>query len=345
MTRPLVSPDHRQRLISSGILLAILAGLLAYKSSAGSMAIREAGYNGTLQRDVQGLLLAPAGHSIAEDVIRRSITYLALVAPALAFGLLISGAVATGVSPRWLVRTLEGAPWRQHVVAGVAGTPLMLCSCCISPVFSAVLARSRRLGPALAVALASPSLNPVALLLTFMLFRPAIGFTRVAMGIVAVFVIAPAVGTLGQSLADDYSACARAPRAGTSSVVAFLLASINAMAKSVPVVVVGVMVSMWLSRALAMPILVPQTMRIAVVGIAAFTAVPIALPTFFEIPLALSLSGPSVPAGVATAILFAGPAINLPSLITIGRSSHWSISAGLAVAIGLLAWLGGVLVG
>ncbi len=39
------------------------------------------------------------------------------------------------------------------------------------------------------------------------------------------------------------------------------------------------------------------------------------------------------PAGGAAALLFAGPATNLPSLIVIGRYSSWKVAASLAVLV------------
>jgi uncharacterized membrane protein YraQ (UPF0718 family) len=55
----------------------------------------------------------------------------------------------------------------------------MLCSCCASPVFSAVYERSRRLSPSLALMLASPGMNPASLALCFMLFPTQIAAARV----------------------------------------------------------------------------------------------------------------------------------------------------------------------
>jgi uncharacterized membrane protein YraQ (UPF0718 family) len=81
------------------------------------------------------------------------------------------------------------------------------------------------------------------------------------------------------------------------------------------------------------------------VALAASIAVPIALPTFFEVPLALTLLGAGAPAGAAVAVLFAGPAVNLPSLLTIAHASSWKVSVTVAAVIWTLAVIGGVLTG
>ena len=70
--------------------------------------------------------------------------------------------------------------------------------------------------------------------------------------------------------------------------------------------------------------------RISVIVIVALIAVLLTLPSMFEIPLALSVLAAGGPAGAAAALLFAGPAINLPSLLVIGRYSSWKVAAGAA---------------
>jgi uncharacterized membrane protein YraQ (UPF0718 family) len=62
----------------------------------------------------------------------------------------------------------------------------MLCSCCVALIFASVYERSARC-PSLGLMLAAPALNPVALILTFILFDYRIGAVRLGTGIAAVF--------------------------------------------------------------------------------------------------------------------------------------------------------------
>lgn len=82
---------------------------------------------------------------------------------------------------------------------------------------------------------------------------------------------------------------------------------------------------------------------LAVIVVAAI-AVPLALPTFFEIPLALILLGSGAPIGAAVALLIAGPSVNLPSLLTITRSTNWKVAALVAASVWTLAVASGVFV-
>jgi hypothetical protein len=356
--------ERRRIVLSGAILLALVAGLLAYKSGSALAVLRHAASAGTLGLNADSLLIRSA--SSPYDLLARSITYLTIVGPALLFGILISGAVRAFVSPRWLVQTLGRSPVREQLAAGVAGAPLMLCSCCVAPIFSAVYERSRRLGPALAVALAAPSLNPAALALTFMLFPLGVATSRLMMGLVAVFAIAPLIARLAgaASLNARGAPRAAAPRLGSSSfgkllttlrssngspqpqaLPRFLSSSLHVAVRTVPLILAGVVLATWLAERLPIETFASPGAKILVVAGASLIALPMVLPTFFEIPLAFTLVGTGAPAGVAAAVLFAGPAINLPSLLTIGRASGWNVAAALAVAIALLAFTGGLLVG
>jgi uncharacterized membrane protein YraQ (UPF0718 family) len=147
--------------------------------------------------------------------------------PALVFGLLISAAVRAFIPVAALSRLFDGGSWRAQVIAGASGAPLMLCSCCVTPVFSSVYRRSSRL----------------------------------------------------------------------------------------------------------------------TIAVAASLAVPLALPTFFEIPLAVAILAAGAPAGAAAALLFAGPAVNLPSLLTVGQVAGWKAMVLIASMVWLVAVAGGIAIG
>ena len=83
-------------------------------------------------------------------------------------------------------------------------------------------------------------------------------------------------------------------------------------------------------------------LRYLIVAITASIAVPLALPTFFEIPLALGLLAVGAPAGAAAALLFAGPAINLPSLLTVAKSTNWKVAIALMLLVWAIAMAGGL---
>src|SRR5438309_695731 len=198
------------------VLLAALCGLFYYKWGGAIRTVSGVRALGRWSGTAEGLTTG--------GVLRESLFYLRRIWIALVYGLLIGAAVRAFVSPRRVAALLSwGGPVRRQLAAGLAGTPLMLCSCCITPIFQSVYERGARLGSAPAVMLASPGLHPAALL--------------------------------------------------------------------------------------------------------------VALPPFFEIPLGMLFLGLGAP-GAATAILVAGPLVNLPSLLILARETRPRV----AVAVGLGVW-------
>src|SRR5262249_59099751 len=116
-------------------------------------------------------------------------------------GIGISGCCRACEADDWFLRPLTGKLGAQ-VLSGVAGAQLMRCSCCVVSVFSTVYERSLRLGPSLAIMLASPALNPAALFLTFLLFAPKVAAARLLMAVPVVFLS----GVVIERLFPNYSA-------------------------------------------------------------------------------------------------------------------------------------------
>ena len=96
---------------------------------------------------------------------------------------LISAAARTSLSRTPLDRLFGHGPGRDQLVGALAGAPLMLCSCCAAPIFPSIYRRTRKAGPALALTLAAPLLNPASLALIFILFPFRLAATRLALAL------------------------------------------------------------------------------------------------------------------------------------------------------------------
>src|SRR5262249_8834383 len=126
--------------VTGGLLLLVLVGsLVAYKSSSAVRQIERARMAGAIATR-SDVVLTSATPSLS--VASRSVTYLAVIWPALLFGLLISAAVRAFIPVATMSRLFDGGPLRAQLIAGTSGAPLMLCSCCVTPVFSSVYQRS-----------------------------------------------------------------------------------------------------------------------------------------------------------------------------------------------------------
>src|SRR5207244_2736015 len=221
-------------------VLVIVGALIAYKSSTALGVIGKVSATGVFKP--RGNVIPRVGASEA-GILTRTLNYFLVIWPALVFGILISGAVSTFVSPQWLTRFLGRRSLRSQAIAGLAGAPLMLCSCCVAPIFTGVYERSARLGPSLALMLAAPALNPAALILTFMLFDFKVGMVRLgaAMGAV-LFTGMIADRLLGETKVhcdtDNWQAAGR-----PTDFFHFLRSCARVAIRLLPVIIIGVVVS------------------------------------------------------------------------------------------------------
>jgi uncharacterized membrane protein YraQ (UPF0718 family) len=195
--------------------------------------------------------------------------------------------------------------------------------------------------------LAAPALNPAALTLTFILFAGGIAWTRLAMSVVAVFagtaLVAWLVGTRRPPMLRPIASALDAPPRG-GALTRYLQSLAHVALRTVPLIIIGVFASMFVSDYASAWIQSPAG-GLWTIAIAATLALPLALPTFFEIPLAVALLAAGAPAGAAAAVLFAGPAVNLPSLLTVGRVAGWKAMALIAAMVWLVAIAGGLAIG
>src|SRR6266404_4935216 len=114
-------------------VLIIIGALIAYKSSASLGVIGKVSATGVFTP--RGNVIPRVGASDT-GVLTRTLNYFLVIWPALVFGILISAAVSTFVSPQWLSRLIGRRSLRSQAIAGLAGAPLMLCSCCVAPIFT-----------------------------------------------------------------------------------------------------------------------------------------------------------------------------------------------------------------
>jgi len=332
--------NKRKTIYVAILLLVIIGALITYKASAALVVIQKTQDSGTFQPRTNVLPLP--GNPLQFNAVRRSINYFLVIGPALLFGILISGTARVLIPPRGWAKLLGSGYIRPQLVAGAAGVPLMLCSCCAAPIFSSMYERTARLGPSLATVLAAPSLNPFALILTFMLFGSRIGVVRLTMGIAVVFLTAAVVERLFNT---KLKVCSIDSKETDEPTFIVLLRSWWRVAvRTVPLIAVGVLISMLVAHWLPASTFDSTAARVLAVVAVAVVAVPLAMPTFFEIPLALILLASGAPPAAAVAMLIAGPAINLPSLLTIGRATNWKVATTVAVSVLLLALASGLLI-
>jgi hypothetical protein len=328
-------------------LLVLVGSLVVYKSTGALRQVERARVTGSIA--TRAALVPTDSTLLPVRVAARSLNYLDAVWPALAFGILISGAIRAFTPVAALSRVLDRGGFRGQLVAGASGAPLMLCSCCVAPIFSSVYERSRQLAPSLAVMLAAPALNPVALLLTFLLFPRQVAWARLLMSVGAVLagtalVARFAGGTQCAPVHPPPESDRQSPRS-SSDAFRFAVACGHVALRTVPVILIGLVVAVVFADGVELDTALLPSIQGLAIAVTAIVALPLALPTFFEIPLAAGLLSAGAPVGAAAAVLFVGPAVNLPSLLTVGHAAGWKPALLVAFMVWLFALVGGLAIG
>ncbi|MBI4458835.1 MAG: permease [Acidobacteria bacterium] len=328
------------------LVLVVLAALFIYKWSGAVGAVGMVQSTGAYGPPPE--LIATVGLPLLAVSVAKTINYLAVIWPALVFGVLIAGLVRAFVSTELVVRLLGSGVVRQQLLAGAVGMPLMLCSCCIAPVFSSVRAGGVPLGASLALMFSSPLLNVAALILTFMLFPLDVALARAVMAAFAVFVLPVLIERgLGGNIptgphrgkTDSLEGFATG---GPIPVLRSWIVSLGKVAaQTLPWILLGVFASSVLAGLLEHSEDHWPNLGLTIALVAAFATL-MALPTFFEIPLGLLLLQNGFPAAAVVSLLFAGPAINTPSLITLARASSGKVAFVVFLGVWLTATLGGL---
>lgn len=329
------------------LALVLVGGLVVYKSTGALRQVERVSVTGSLAP--RAAAFEADSTTLAVRVAAKTLNYLDAVWPALVFGVLISAAVRAFTPVAALARLFDRGRFRSQLAGGASGAPLMLCSCCVAPIFSSVYERSRRLAPSLALMIAAPALNPAALILTFLLFPADVAWARLGMSLAAVFVGTALVVRLAGKVRDGALRLQSTREIGDeprgSDVVRFVTACGHVAVRTVPVVMLGVVVAVLLTEGVRLDAGVLPSASLWAIAVTAAIAVPVALPTFSEIPLAATLMAAGAPAGAAAALLFVGPAVNLPSLFTVGQVAGWKTALLIASMVWLVAVAGGLVVG
>jgi uncharacterized membrane protein YraQ (UPF0718 family) len=333
-TRTTTAPDP-VRAARIGALLAlatVLSGLFYYKWSASLRVVDRTQTTGHLPVD-PGLLLQGGPWT-------STLAYFTKIWPALAYGIAIGAVVRAAVPPTWIARALGKTGLRGALVGGVAGAPLMLCSCCVTPVFTGLYERGARLSSSLALMLGAPGFNLAALGLTFALLPAKLAMTRAICAVAIVVGLPTLLGRMNLGDATSASCAVRPdPAQALGFVHRFLRSVVYLSLVTVPLIGIGVVLG-----GLAMPHLADLSALGTVAGVVlvAFVSVLVALPTFFEIPLALLMLQMGAPEGTAVAMLVAGPIVNLPSLLVLGRETRPRLAVVLGLAVWAIATLAGL---
>lgn len=272
-----------------------------------------------------------------------TLAYTDSVWKALVVGLLIAAAIDALLPRQWLRRVLTGRnATGGAAIAGAASMPSMMCTCCASPVAVSMSRSGVPISSVVAYWLGNPVLNPAVLVFLALVGPWEWVATRLVVGIVLVLGAAGlaarlvparrAVPAVAVPTGDDREEERPSPGRFLRSLARFSLTLVPEYLGLVFLVGVGAHLLSWDA----------SWVTGGGLGLVALAVVALlmVIPTGGEIPVLLTLAAVGASPWVLGLVLLALPAVSLPSLLMVGRSLTWRVtaaSAGAVVGAGLLA--------
>lgn len=269
----------------------------------------------------------------------------------LTMAFLIAGAIETFIPKEMIIKHLGRKSFKAYLIAAFGGPLLSVCSCSIIPLFAAIKKRGAGLGPAITFLLATPAINPVAIILTFSLLSWKFAVGRVILALSAAIItglIVEAIWTTEEEKAStlfplniEYR---EKPLNFKNDLKEWLLNVLDFVKKILPLVLLGIFIIGIVKIFLTSPIISKylgqgfwQTALASILGVVMYT------PTLVEIPFVKELLTLGMGTGPALAFLLTGPALSLPSMLGVSRVIKWKIVLNYAIIMWIVGILGGLI--
>ncbi len=281
--------------------------------------------------------LAAAKHSIGDSIVsgkaaappapswtaawNYTITYFKAVWQAIILGLLLGSLVQVLLPRDWIYKIFGGTNVKSTVLAGVAGIPSMMCTCCSAPVVVGLRQRKASIGSALAYWLGNPVLNPATIIFMGFVLSWKLALFRIVVGIIMVFGIGYFANhfvndkeTMEHFITEDLTGEAQGNlfRQWIKALLPLIRDTLPAY--FIVVVLLGA-IRAWLFPAIGTEW---ADSVLAVIGLAIAGTLFI-IPTAGEVPIVQSLMAFGLGIGPGVALLMTLPAVSLPSLIMVKR--------------------------
>jgi Predicted permeases len=303
--------------------------------------------------------LAASKHSIGDSIISGkaatppapswtaawsyTVSYFKSVWQAVILGLLLGSLVQVLLPKTWIPKLFGQANFKSSALAGVAGIPSMMCTCCSAPVVVGLRQRKASVGAALAYWLGNPVLNPATIIFMGFVLSWKFALLRIIAGVLMVFGIgylanrwANNEGVFENFMADD----SKDEEQG-NLLIQWMKALLPLIRDTIPayfiVVVILGAVRAWLFPAIGTAW---ANSLLVMIGLAIAGTLFI-IPTAGEIPIVQSLMAFGLGVGPGVALLMTLPAVSLPSLLMVKRVFPTKVLLFVAGSVALVGILSG----
>jgi hypothetical protein len=269
----------------------------------------------------------------------------------LGMAFLIAGAIETFIPKELIIKHLGRRSPKAYFIAAFGGPLLSVCSCSVIPLFAAIKKRGAGLGPAITFLLATPAINPAAIILTFSLISWKFAIGRIILALSAAIItgaILEAIWTteeekkgLLSQLKVEYQEKSLNLKEDLKK---WVINVWDFVKKIFPLVILGIFIigivkifltSQVISKYLGQGFW--QTALASILGVVMYT------PTLVEIPFVRELLVLGMGTGPAIAFLLTGPALSLPSMLGVSKVIGWKQVLNYAILMWILGIIGGLI--
>ncbi len=279
------------------------------------------------------------------------LSYLTKAWFCLGMAFLIAGAVQTFIPKEIIIKHLGQRSFKAYFIAAFGGPLLSVCSCSIIPLFAAIKKRGAGLGPAITFLLATPAINPAAIILTFSLLSWKFVIGRMILAFSAAIItgtLMEAIWTTEEERAGSLSQLKieykEKPLNLKNDLKEWMINVFDFVKRILPLVLLGIfligIIKIFLTPAIISKYLGQGFWQIAlasIIGVIMYT------PTLVEIPFVRELLILGMGTGPALAFLLTGPALSLPSLLGVSRVINWKMVLNYALIMWGLGIVGGLI--
>jgi len=264
---------------------------------------------------------------------------------------LIAGAIETFIPKELIIKHLGRRSPKAYFIASFGGPLLSVCSCSVIPLFAAIKKRGAGLGPAITFLLATPAVNPAAIILTFGLISWKFAIGRIILALFAAIItgaILEAIwtteeekkGVLSQ-LKVEYQ---EKPLNLKEDLKEWIINVWDFVKKIFPLVLFGIfiigIVKIFLDSQIISKYLGQGFWQIA---LASILGVVMYTPTLVEIPFVRELLVLGMGTGPAIAFLLTASALSLPSMLGVSRVIGWKQVLNYAFLMWIFGIVGGLI--
>lgn len=291
-----------------------------------------------------------AGDSWALRILKSTVNWYYTNWKGMTFGLLFSGALLA-LLPLLRFRGFR-SPWMNAFGGMATGAPLGVCANCVAPISLSAHRAGMRLEWSLAALFSSPTLNVVAVGMSFSMFPPLFAVLKLTLLAVLLFVLVPWIAKLGPAPAKPADS-GWAPLPAGAKQEGWLAAAGGAVKDvvfstgrivwlAVPLMLLAGFLGATVAELLPIDALQGITVSLPLVALTALVGTLLPVPMTFDIVMTAILVGAGLPGAYAMALLFTLGTFSVYPFLLLWTKVSRPVALASFASVAVLGFAGGL---